>query len=92
MIDKIYEGWRNHLIPPDKLKELIKRISDERLAICKNCPHNSKYHKTLRPDKHCTICGCTLVAKAKCLSCDCPLGEPKWKAVMTEEQEDEIQQ
>lgn len=90
MIDfsKIYEGWRNELIPPAKLKKMIAKVAKERLAICSECPYNSKHHKTMRPDVHCIICGCTLRAKVKCLSCDCP--ELKWLKVITEEQEDVI--
>jgi hypothetical protein len=85
---KIYEGWRNNLFPPSAIKTLIQQTSRQRLNICKNCPHHSKFHKTMRPDAHCTHCGCTLAAKTKCLSCSCPIG--KWKEVLTEEQEDEM--
>ena len=85
---KIYEGWRNNLIPPSKLKDLIKKTSEERINICLTCPHHSKHHKTLRPDDHCTNCGCTLAAKTKCLSCACPLD--KWVAVLTEDEEEKF--
>jgi hypothetical protein len=47
----------------------------------------STKHKTIRPDVHCTDCGCTLAAKTKCLSCQCPL--EKWKAVMSDREEEE---
>ena len=61
------------------------------MEICNNCPHHSKHHNTpLRPDAHCTHCGCTLSAKTKCLSCACPIG--KWEALLTEQQEEEIKQ
>ena len=89
-IDKIYEGWKNSLFPPSHLKEIIKKVSGQRRAICNECEFNSRFHKTFRPDEHCVECGCTLSAKTKCLSCECPLGSPKWKAVVTEEQEDEM--
>jgi hypothetical protein len=47
------------------------------------------YHKTpLRPDAHCTHCGCTLSAKTKCLSCSCPIN--MWEALMTLEEEQEM--
>jgi len=58
------------------------------MEICNRCPSHSKYHKSIRPDDHCTICECTLSAKVACLSCACPVD--KWKAVMTSEQEEEI--
>jgi (2Fe-2S) ferredoxin len=70
------------------MKETIKTVSDDRMAICEACPHHSKNHKTVRPDAHCRMCGCTLSAKTACLSCICPDG--KWQAHMTDEQYDEI--
>jgi hypothetical protein len=88
---QIYEGWKNNLIPEKDLKDLIIKVSDERIEICKGCEFHSDNrvgYKSLRLDKHCTNCGCTLSAKTKCLSCDCPLS--KWKAVMTRTEEDEI--
>ena len=45
-------------------------------------------HKSIRPDEHCTKCSCTLSAKTACLSCECPLMVPKWKAVLTEDEEE----
>ena len=85
---QIYEGWRNNIIPPSHIKNLIKSTGEERIKICLGCPYHSKYHKTARPDDHCTHCGCTLAAKTKCLSCACPLD--KWKAIATEEQYEQI--
>ena len=86
--EQIYEGWRNKLFPPELLKDMIDDVSAQRLAICEECGYHSKHHKTLRPDAHCTECGCTLSAKTKCLSCDCPLS--KWNHVLTDKQEREI--
>jgi len=40
--DNIWEGWRNHLIPPIKIKKLILETSKERLLICRGCEENSK--------------------------------------------------
>lgn len=76
------------MIPPAHLKEQIVKAREARLAICAECEWHSKKHKTKRPDEHCTKCGCTLSAKAACLSCSCPLN--KWVAIMTGEQEDEM--
>jgi len=86
-MSKIYEGWKNHLHPSIKLKKIIKSTSEERLRICKKCPFHSlnrENYVTLRMDAHCTKCGCTLIAKTKCLSCECP--EQKWKAIVTEDE------
>jgi hypothetical protein len=84
----IFEGWRNHLFPPEYLKERIKQIHDVRYAICIECELHSSRHNTFRPDEHCTECGCPIHAKLKCLSCEC--GIHKWNAVLTQEQEEEI--
>lgn len=73
-IKKIYEGWKNHILP--KNKDFINQISNKRLAICNDCEYHSKNHKSIRIDTHCTNCGCTLSAKTKCLTCECPL--QKW--------------
>lgn len=87
-IFQIYEGWKNNLFPSEKLKEAIIETSASRMEICNNCEHISTKHKTLRKDVHCTNCGCTLSAKTKCLSCDCPL--KKWVGIVTEKQEEEM--
>lgn len=85
---QIVEGWRNKLIPPAHLKELIEATAQQRISICRNCEHNSTKHKTMRPDEHCVECGCTLSAKTRCLSCACPL--KKWTEIMTEKQEEQF--
>jgi len=85
---QIYEGWRNKLVPPAKLKDSIEATAQERINICLSCPHHSRNHKTVRPDAHCVNCGCTLSAKTRCLSCACPLS--KWLPVISGEMEEEI--
>lgn len=45
-------------------------------------------YKSLRPDVHCTHCGCTLSAKTRCLSCSCPIN--LWKEVITKEEEENM--
>jgi hypothetical protein len=84
-LGQIYEGWKNHLLPEERMKAYIEYVSQERLDICTQCEEHS-YNKpedtlvsVLRPDAHCTNCGCTLAAKTKCLSCECPL--KKWGPV-----------
>jgi hypothetical protein len=87
-VQQIFEGWRNHLLPRKELELVIEQASKERMEICNNCEHVSTKHKTVRPDVHCTDCGCTLSAKTKCLSCNCP--KNKWAAVISEEQQNII--
>lgn len=85
---QVLEGWRNKLIPPSTLKELIEVTAEHRLKICAACHYHSKNHKSVRPDEHCTACGCTLSAKTRCLTCSCPF--TKWIEVATDEQGAEI--
>lgn len=87
-LSQLYEGWRNKLLPPEDLKETIEAVSESRTLICNQCDYHSDYHRSIRPDAHCTLCECTLSAKTRCLSCDCPIF--KWKAVITPEQEEEM--
>ena len=84
---QIYEGWKNNLFPAKALRTYIKDVSEERMSVCEDCALISTKHKTKRPDVHCTDCGCTLSAKTKCLSCECPL--KKWEAVMSSREEEE---
>jgi hypothetical protein len=81
----ILEGWSNHLIPRKEIKELINATSIGRLEICRDCSWNSK-NAGKRGIERCLECGCPLVAKTKCLSCYC--GINKWEAVITEQQEE----
>jgi hypothetical protein len=86
-LKQIFEGWRNHIHPPEYLKEKIEEVSSERMAICRECPFNSinSGYSGIRKDEHCTKCGCTLAAKTKCLSCKCPIDN--WGAEITPEEE-----
>jgi hypothetical protein len=77
-LNQIIEGWKNHLLPEERTKAFIEDISLERLAICNECDEHSSKHSSIRPDAHCVECGCTLSAKTKCLTCECPL--KKWSA------------
>ena len=92
-IQEIAEGWRNVIIPPKELKELITLTSEMRLKHCITCKHHSKNDKksnVLRPDAYCTHCGCTLVAKVASLGSKCPLPTPKWKEVIVKTEENEL--
>jgi len=97
---EIYEGWKNDILPSEKLRELIQHTSEERLDICKGCiAYDEKGEGCALPltapccNKHVKIdgaqgCGCPLQKKTKCLSCECPA--KKWMAVTTLEQEEFI--
>lgn len=85
-INQVIEGWRNHLLPEERKKAFIEHTSASRLSICESCDKHSKNHSSIRPDAHCTECGCTLSAKTKCLTCECPL--KKWLAQQIPEEND----
>lgn len=98
---QIYEGWKNHLLPSEQLKDLIEQVSDERLTLCKHCPFNSTCGEITNLS-YCKACGCNLKAKTKCLSCKCGIdtlnsrNSPEsqlnvlWDAVTTTEEHDTI--
>jgi hypothetical protein len=75
---QIFEGWRNHLVPPEELKSIIELAQKERLSICDLCEYNSK---NLRQSDTptCVSCGCILIAKTACLTCKCP--KEKWSNI-----------
>ncbi len=85
---QMYEGWKNNLFPANDMKTAIKDMHRERKVICEQCEWISTKHKTIRPDVHCTDCGCTLSAKTRCLSCECPL--KKWGAYIKTQEEEQI--
>lgn len=91
-LHQLYEGWRNNIIPPAQLKKKIEAVSAQRMALCRQCDFHSNFHGTIRPDEHCTKCGCTLSAKTRCMSCKCPLEDPEWEAVITEAVETKIKE
>jgi hypothetical protein len=86
----IIEGAWNSVF----VKDSIEQVHNERLKICMTCPHNSQSmkelmgYKSFRPDLHCTVCGCNLDMKTRCLACECPI--KKWVAVASVEEEKQI--
>lgn len=82
------------------MEELINKTSQERLEICKTCEFNSTPGKVTVYSR-CKACGCPLIQKSKCLSCNCGIhtynelhpGNPipvKWTALITGEEEMEL--
>lgn len=94
----IAEGLRNKYFPPEDLKNLIKDTVNERKEICYGCPlmsENAKIlfsYNTARLDKHCTKCGCNIELKTSSLHSHCPDNPPRWDAVTTEDESNQIQQ
>lgn len=81
---QILEGIKNATIR----NEFVEEIALERNAICDQCP--SKGDKCAVPGTApcCNECGCSLTFKTRSLSSECPL--EKWKALLSEEEEDKI--
>jgi len=81
---QILEGIKNAAIK----NEFVEEIAQERNSICNDC--TSKGDKCAVPGTSpcCNECGCSLTFKTRSLSSECPLG--KWQAVLTEEEEDKL--
>jgi hypothetical protein len=90
---QIIEGISNSIFK----REDIEEIARERYKICADC------HLHIVHGEGCTVpgthpccneklggCGCSLSLKTRALSSECPLG--KWKAELTEEEEDKLNQ
>lgn len=75
-LGEITEGWKNNLTPESMLDPHILEVAKTRMAICQECEFISTKHKTIRPDVHCTDCGCPLSAKTKSMQSACP--REKW--------------
>jgi hypothetical protein len=85
---KILEGLKNKMFK----QEHVEEIYNERMNICKKCPHldvkgDKCYVAGTQPC--CGVCGCSLGLKLRSLSSECDEG--KWKAILTEEEDDELQ-
>jgi|TARA_B110000977_G_scaffold76266_1_gene102881 hypothetical protein len=88
-IDKISEGAINTFFK----KQEVEIISDSRMHICNRCTYlDLKGKSCLVPGTQpcCSECGCSLEFKTRSLSSECPKG--KWKAWLTEEEEEKLEQ
>jgi len=84
---QIMEGIKNSIIRD----EFVEAIAKQRLDICNMCIRKDTEGKhCLAPGTQpcCNLCGCSLSLKTRSLSTDCP--DLKWKAVITEEDEDKL--
>lgn len=91
---QILEGVKNNIFT----KEHVEEIYNERLSICKTCPHYDPKGESERAyvkgSPSCRACGCPLATKLRSLSTECgksDLGEkPLWGPITDEETEDLI--
>ncbi len=90
---QILEGITNSIFK----KEDVEAVSEYRMFVCKNCElYDETGDGCMVPGTNpcCNEklggCGCSLSLKTRALSSDCPL--KKWKAELTEEEEDLLNQ
>jgi hypothetical protein len=81
---QIFEGITNTIIRDD----VVESIAVMRHDICDECESMGDDCAVLGTAPCCNECGCSLAFKTRALSSECPLG--KWKALMTEEEEDKL--
>lgn len=81
---KIMEGVKNTIIRD----ELVENVAKLRHQECDACPSKGKECAVPGTAPCCNECGCSLAFKTRSLSSECPLG--KWKALITEEEEDNL--
>jgi len=81
---KIMEGIKNSVIRD----EFVEEIAALRFNHCKECPSNGDECAMPGTAPCCNECGCSLKFKTRSLSSECPLG--KWDALVTEEEEDQL--
>ena len=84
---QIMEGVKNALIR-DKF---VEEVAAQRREICNACVRKDDVGTScVVPGTQpcCNLCGCSLAFKTRSLSSDCP--DLRWKAVITEEDEDKL--
>jgi len=88
-LDKIIAGAFNTLFK----RRRVEAVAKKRMSICNKCElldtEGSNCFVT-GTQPCCSDCGCSLALKTRSLSSGCPKG--KWEAVMTEEEEEQLNQ
>jgi hypothetical protein len=84
---QIMEGIKNSIIRDN----FVEKVAEERMMICHTCIRKDVDGKScLVPGTApcCNLCGCSLEFKTRSLSSACP--DLKWKALISEEDEDKL--
>lgn len=81
---QIFEGITNAVIRD----EFVEDVAKHRYEICNACSSKGDECVVIGTAPCCNECGCSLTFKTRSLSSECPLD--KWKALTTEEHEDEL--
>jgi len=84
---QILEGITNIIIRD----EFVEDVAKQRLEVCNNCELKGDKCLVVGTGPCCNECGCSLKLKLRSLSSHCgyPAG-PKWQAVITEEEENKL--
>lgn len=82
---QILEGIKNSVVRD----ETVEEISRLRYDICDECSSKGRKCAVKGTAPCCNECGCSLTFKTRSLSSECPLG--KWQAIMTEEEEEQLE-
>jgi len=87
---QILEGVKNTLVK-DKFVELV---AANRMEMCKSCEHFDGKCSVAGTGPCCGACGCSLKFKTRSMSTFCGMTnigkEPKWMAVMSQEEEQKM--
>ena len=81
---QILEGITNTIIRD----ELVEEVAKNRSLTCDKCSDKGTKCAVKGTAPCCNLCGCSLTFKTRSLSSDCPAG--KWEALMSEEEEDKL--
>jgi hypothetical protein len=81
---KIVEGIKNSFIK----NKFVEEVAVMRFAVCNECPSKGTECAVKGTAPCCNECGCSLAFKTRSLASDCPLG--KWEALISEEEEDAL--
>jgi hypothetical protein len=83
----ILEGIKNSIVKD----EFVEDVARMRHEICNNCELKGDECVVKGTSPCCNECGCSLAFKTRSLSSLCPHPDgAKWKAIATEEEEDEL--
>jgi len=85
--NKILEGITNAIIRD----EFVEDVAKHRIEVCDACKYKGNECVIPGTAPCCNECGCSLSFKTRSLSSECPHPDgPKWKALVSEEEEDKL--
>jgi len=82
----ILEGIKNAIFT----KEDVEIIAAKRMAICNACPSIGTNCIAPGTQPCCGECGCSLAFKTRALAASCAHENPKWHAILTTDEEDQL--